>query len=129
MTTALTPAFHLHGVDVPDVLTVVQWRAPKDLNTLVQRFGHAARDFSLQAVKILIAQPKRFLEDHQRRLTWKRKQCRKGKMKASRPRVDTGARTSDVSSSDNESDSEGETDTSAGDNNNSSPNADEELEA
>ena len=106
-------------------MTVVQWRAPKDLNTLMQRFGRAARDFSLQAVAILIAEPRWFLEDHQKRLARKRKRSQKGKRKASktakgpRPRADTG----DVSSSDN--DSGGETDTNTGDNN-ILPNADEE---
>ena len=63
----------LQGVDIPDVLIVVQWRAPRDLNTLMQRFGRAGRDFSLQAVGILLAEPKWFLEDHQKRLARKRK--------------------------------------------------------
>jgi superfamily II DNA helicase RecQ len=53
------------------VLTVVQWRAPKDINTLVQWFGCAARDLSLQAVAILIAEPKWFLEEQQKKLARK----------------------------------------------------------
>src|SRR5712691_11656732 len=114
--TTLTPALGLQGVDIPDVLTVVQWRVPKDLNTLMQRFGRAGRDFSLQAVAILLAEPKWFLEDHQKRLTRKRKRIQKGKQKASRPRprADTGARTSNVCSSDDGSDSEGETSINTG---------------
>jgi len=119
--TSLTSAFRLKGVDIPDVLTVVQWRAPKDLNTLMQRFGHAGRDFSLQAVAILLTEPKWFLEDHQKKLAKKRKRSRKGRKKASRPRTDTGARASDVGSSDNESDSEGETGVNAGNENNNIP--------
>jgi superfamily II DNA/RNA helicase len=65
--------FCLQGVDILDVLTVVQWRVPKDLNILMQQFGCAAQDFSLQAVAILVAEPKWFLEDHQKRLARKRK--------------------------------------------------------
>ncbi|KAH9929411.1 P-loop containing nucleoside triphosphate hydrolase protein [Fomitopsis serialis] len=35
------------GVNVADVRIVVQWRMPRDLNTLWQRFGRAARDLTL----------------------------------------------------------------------------------
>jgi len=99
----------------------MQWRAPKDLNTLIQRFGHAGRDFSLQAVAILLAEPKWFLEDHQKRLARKRKRTEKRKKKVSRLRAITGARTSDVSSSENVSDLEGETSLNAGNKNNNIP--------
>ena len=121
---SLTPVLCLQGVDIPDVLTVVQWRVPKDLNTLMQRFGRAGRDFSLQAVAILLAEPKWFLEDHQKRLARKRKQSQKRRKKALKPRTEVGARTGDVSSSNNESDSEGETSQNAGNNNNNIPNGD-----
>ena len=84
----------------------------------MQRFGRAGRDFSLQAIAILLAEPKWFLEDHQKKLARKRKQSQKGRKKASRPRTEVGARTSDVSSSNNESDPEGETRQNAGNNNN-----------
>ena len=118
--TALTPAFHFQGVDILDVLTVVQWRASRDLNMLMQWFGCAAWDFSLQGAVILIAEPRWFLKDHQKRLTQKRKQNQKGKRKVSKTakgpslRQDIGVgstRRSDVSSSesDNELDSGGET--------------------
>jgi hypothetical protein len=30
----------------------------------MQHFGHAGRDFSLQAIAILLAEPKWFLEDY-----------------------------------------------------------------
>jgi len=110
------------------VLTVVQWRAPKDLNTLIQHFGHAGRDFLLQAVAILLAEPKWFLEDHEKWLVQKRKRSQKGGKKASRPRAEPGARTSDISSSDNESNSEGETGMNAGNNNNNIPNGDHNRE-
>ncbi|KAH9938065.1 P-loop containing nucleoside triphosphate hydrolase protein [Fomitopsis serialis] len=42
------------GVNVADVRIVVQWRMPRDLNTLWQRFGRAARDLTLNAVAILL---------------------------------------------------------------------------
>jgi len=70
---------------------------------------------------ILLAEPKWFLEDHQKKLAKKRKRSRKGRKKASRPRTDTGARASDVGSSNNESDSEGETGINAGNKNNNIP--------
>lgn len=123
--TYLTPVFHLQGVNIPDVLIVMQWRVPKDLNTLIQHFGHAGRDFLLQAIAILLAELQWFLEDHQKKLAQKRKQGQKGRKKASRLRTETGARTSNVSSSDNESDSEGET---AGNNNNNIPSSNHDRE-
>ena len=51
------------GVDIPDVTVVVQWKVPKDLCTLMQRFGWCARDTSCQGVAILIAEPKWFYSD------------------------------------------------------------------
>ncbi|GLB35135.1 putative helicase superfamily c-terminal domain [Lyophyllum shimeji] len=65
------------GIDISDVLTVVQWRAPKDLNILMQRFGRAARDFSLQGVAILIAEPKWFLDEYGKKGSRKRKRAAK----------------------------------------------------
>ncbi|KAI0267689.1 P-loop containing nucleoside triphosphate hydrolase protein, partial [Gloeopeniophorella convolvens] len=50
------------GVDLPDILLVVQWRVPSDLCTLVQRFGRAARSLELQGLAILIAEPKHFYQ-------------------------------------------------------------------
>jgi hypothetical protein len=38
-----------------------------DLDVLVQQFGHATRNFSLQAVAILIAEPKWFYNEHERK--------------------------------------------------------------
>ena len=124
--TSLTLGLHFQGVDIPDVLTVMQWRVPKDLNTLMQCFGHAGQEFSLQAVAILLAELKWFLEDHQKRHTWKRKQIQKRKKKVSRPRTDAGARTGNFSLLDNASGSEGDTSTNAGNKNNSIPNGDRE---
>jgi len=91
----------------------------------MQRFGRAGQDFSLQAVAILIAEPKWFLEDHQKKLAQKRKRIQKGKKKASRPRTNAGARTGDVSSSD-ESGSGGDTGTNAGNKNKNTLNGDRE---
>ena len=124
--TSLTLRLHFQGVDIPDVLTVVQWRVPKDLNTLMQHFGHAGQEFSLQAVAILLAEPKWFLEDHQKRHAQKRKRIQNRKKKASRPRTDAGARTGNFSLLDNVSGSEGDTGTNAGNKNNSIPNGNRE---
>ena len=113
------PALHLQGINVPDMLTVVQWRVPKDLNTLMQHFGCVGQDFLLQAVGILLAELRWFLEDHQKRLERKRKQSQKSNKNVSRLRTDTGARTSDVGSSDDESGSEGQTGVDVSNKNNS----------
>ncbi|KAI0072283.1 hypothetical protein K474DRAFT_1555970, partial [Panus rudis PR-1116 ss-1] len=51
------------GLDVPDILIVVQWKVPKDINTLMQRFGRAVRNQALQGTAILIAEPQWFYED------------------------------------------------------------------
>ncbi|KAI0257817.1 P-loop containing nucleoside triphosphate hydrolase protein [Gloeopeniophorella convolvens] len=48
------------GVDIPDIMLVVQWRAPNDLCTLMQRFGRAARSMQFQGLAILIAEPRYF---------------------------------------------------------------------
>ena len=50
------------GLDIPDISIVVQWKVPKDLNTLVQRFGRAVRCPDLQGVAILLAEPTWFYE-------------------------------------------------------------------
>lgn len=52
----------LQGLDIPDISIVVQWKVPKDLNTLVQRFGRAVRSPDLQGVAILLAEPTWFYE-------------------------------------------------------------------
>ena len=65
------------GIDIPDVLMVVQWKVTTDLNILIQRFGRAARNFALQAVAILIAEPKWFYDEHERKQTRKRKRQQK----------------------------------------------------
>ena len=95
----------------------------------MQRFGRAGRDFSLQAVAILLAEPTWFLEDHQKRLVQKRKRrlrSQKGGKKASSARTDTGTRTNDVSSSDNEPDSEGDNSMNAGNKDDDNLNGDRE---
>ncbi|RDX40433.1 hypothetical protein OH76DRAFT_1299110, partial [Lentinus brumalis] len=51
------------GLDIRDVKIIVQWKAPTDLNTVIQRFGRGARDPGLQAVVILIAEPNCFYEE------------------------------------------------------------------
>ena len=123
---SLTHVLHLQGVNIPDVLTVVQWRVPKDLNTLMQHFRCAGQDFSLQAVAVLLAEPKWFLEDHKKKLARKRKRSQMGKKKVLRARTNTRGRASNVSSSDNESDSEGENNMNTGNENNNILNGDEE---
>ncbi|KAF8327974.1 uncharacterized protein EI90DRAFT_3126619 [Cantharellus anzutake] len=44
------------GLDLCQVKVVVQWRVPKSPDTLVQHFGRAGRDGSIQAIAILIAE-------------------------------------------------------------------------
>lgn len=53
----------IQGLDIPDILIVVQWKTPDSLCTLMQRFGRGARDKSLAARAILIAEPRVFDDD------------------------------------------------------------------
>ncbi|KAH7906213.1 P-loop containing nucleoside triphosphate hydrolase protein [Hygrophoropsis aurantiaca] len=71
------------GLDVSDVILIVQWRVPKDLNTLMQRFGRAVRDFLLQGIAILIAEPDWFYGDMIASQERKRKRAEKKARKAS----------------------------------------------
>ncbi|KAG2344669.1 hypothetical protein BDR05DRAFT_947343 [Suillus weaverae] len=48
------------GMDVPDILLVIQWRATCKLSTLWQRWGRAARDKQLQGTAILFAEKEHF---------------------------------------------------------------------
>jgi len=110
---------------------VVQWRAPKDINVLVQRFGRAARDFSLQAVVILIAELKWFLEEHQKKLAckWKRSKKKGGTRKVlSRPRAESipGASGGNISCSEVGSETDTDMDTNTIHVDNQNPNADKE---
>ncbi|KAI8363263.1 P-loop containing nucleoside triphosphate hydrolase protein, partial [Mortierella sp. GBAus27b] len=45
------------GCDISDVVRVVQFGLPKDITTLVQRLGRAARDPQLQGLGILLVSP------------------------------------------------------------------------
>ncbi|KAG2093561.1 hypothetical protein BD769DRAFT_1370633 [Suillus cothurnatus] len=44
------------GMDVPDILLVIQWRATCKLSMLWQRWGRATRDRQLQGTAILFAE-------------------------------------------------------------------------
>ncbi|KAG2351078.1 hypothetical protein BDR07DRAFT_1321557, partial [Suillus spraguei] len=44
------------GMDVPDILLVIQWKATCKLATLWQQWGHAVRDHGLQGTAILFAE-------------------------------------------------------------------------
>lgn len=48
------------GCDIPDISRVVQFNCPKDLPTLVQRLGRAARNLQIEGVGILLV-PRPFL--------------------------------------------------------------------
>ncbi|KAI0688585.1 P-loop containing nucleoside triphosphate hydrolase protein [Cytidiella melzeri] len=85
------------GLDVPNIAVVVQWKVPSSLNTLIQRFGRAACDYSLQGVAILIAEPSWFYEEKarlqemraQRTRTAKRKPCSENQQQHSNKRART----------------------------------------
>lgn len=51
------------GIDIPDITLVVQYRVPKELSTWIQRAGRAARDPTLSATAVLIAEPSYFDEE------------------------------------------------------------------
>ncbi|KFH67844.1 hypothetical protein MVEG_06575 [Podila verticillata NRRL 6337] len=46
------------GCDIPDVIQVIQYGFPRDMPSLVQRFGRAARDPKIQGLGILYAPPR-----------------------------------------------------------------------
>ncbi|THH15237.1 hypothetical protein EUX98_g9498 [Antrodiella citrinella] len=50
------------GLDIADILIVVQWKVPIDLNTLIQRIGRAVRDQELEGIAILLAESSAFYE-------------------------------------------------------------------
>ncbi|KAH9917710.1 P-loop containing nucleoside triphosphate hydrolase protein, partial [Fomitopsis serialis] len=54
------------GVNIADVRIVVQWRLPRDLNTLWQCFGRAARNPALWAVAILLVEARYFDEEKEK---------------------------------------------------------------
>ncbi|KAF9027205.1 hypothetical protein BDZ89DRAFT_1160884 [Hymenopellis radicata] len=51
---AVTDAFGM-GMDLPDIKIVVQWRTPRDMCILWQRFGRAGRDLQSPSFAILMA--------------------------------------------------------------------------
>ncbi|KAJ7908543.1 P-loop containing nucleoside triphosphate hydrolase protein [Mycena leptocephala] len=48
------------GLDLPDILLVIQWRSTCDMCTLWQRLGRAARALHLTAMGLFLVEPKRF---------------------------------------------------------------------
>ncbi|KAJ7309422.1 P-loop containing nucleoside triphosphate hydrolase protein [Mycena albidolilacea] len=48
------------GLDLPDILLVIQWRSTCDMCTLWQRLGRAARALHLTARGLFLVEPKRF---------------------------------------------------------------------
>lgn len=80
----LTAIFNLKGLDVPDVDIDVQWKVPGDMNTMVQRFGRAARDVTRKGVAILIAEPQFFYEEQVRLEHERTKRRERAKRKAPR---------------------------------------------
>ncbi|KAI0702311.1 P-loop containing nucleoside triphosphate hydrolase protein, partial [Cytidiella melzeri] len=77
------------GLDIPNIEIVVQWKVPNNLDTLIQRFGRAVRDYSLQGVAILISEPQWFYED-QKRLQKTREQRRAKRQRAEEDNTQLG---------------------------------------
>ncbi|KAJ7914658.1 hypothetical protein B0H13DRAFT_1557944, partial [Mycena leptocephala] len=48
------------GLDLPDIVLVIQWRSTCDMCTLCQRLGRAARALHLTAIGLFLVEPKRF---------------------------------------------------------------------
>ncbi|KAG1802197.1 uncharacterized protein HD556DRAFT_1438249 [Suillus plorans] len=71
-----TESFRM-GMDIPDIMLVIQWRATCKLSMLWQRWGRATRDRLLQGTAILFAKKEYFdnvrQERHQHQETRKRK--------------------------------------------------------
>lgn len=66
-------------MDLKQVKTLVQLGVPQSFNALVQRFGRGARDLSITATCILLAQPGFFYEERLKRLQKvSNKRCKTG---------------------------------------------------
>ncbi|KAJ6526852.1 P-loop containing nucleoside triphosphate hydrolase protein [Mycena vulgaris] len=48
------------GLDLPDILLIIQWRSTSDMCTLWQPLGRAARALHLTATGLFLVEPKRF---------------------------------------------------------------------
>lgn len=53
------------GIDIPNIDIVIQYKVPKDLCSLAQRFGRAARDLARNGKAVLFAEPSFFAEEQQ----------------------------------------------------------------
>ncbi|KIJ18400.1 hypothetical protein PAXINDRAFT_61783, partial [Paxillus involutus ATCC 200175] len=67
------------GMDIPDIILVIQWKATCKLSTLWQRWRQAARDQQLQGTAILLAEKEHF--DDTREEKRHRQEARKRKAK------------------------------------------------
>ncbi|KAG1736671.1 P-loop containing nucleoside triphosphate hydrolase protein [Suillus paluster] len=70
------------GMDVPDIMLIIQWRASCKLSTLWQWFGRAVRDQSLLGTALLFAEKEHFDDERQAKLArkkaWEATRKRKG---------------------------------------------------
>ncbi|KAG2148115.1 P-loop containing nucleoside triphosphate hydrolase protein [Suillus clintonianus] len=73
------------GMDIPDIMLVIQWRATCKLSTLWQRWGRAARDRLLQGTAVLFAEKEYFDDVHQERRQRQETRKRKADDKSSAP--------------------------------------------
>ncbi|KAG1766501.1 P-loop containing nucleoside triphosphate hydrolase protein [Suillus placidus] len=72
----MTESFGM-GMDVPDIILVIQWRATCSLSTVWQRFGRAVRNRALQGTALLFAEKEHFDDVHEEKQ--KRQQNKKRK--------------------------------------------------
>ncbi|TFY66970.1 hypothetical protein EVG20_g4124 [Dentipellis fragilis] len=63
---ALTTTSFGLGMDLSDILLIVQWKVTCDMESLWQRFGRGARDPMKEAVGILFAEPKNFVAERKK---------------------------------------------------------------
>ncbi|KDQ60142.1 hypothetical protein JAAARDRAFT_125858, partial [Jaapia argillacea MUCL 33604] len=82
------------GLDLPDIAIVVQWRAPKSIIAVWQRFGRAARGDDREGFAILLAEPSHFDEDREkaRLAADKRRERAAKKRKSGKPATDPPAK-------------------------------------
>jgi len=71
----------LQGIDIPDIRIVVQYGASKELSTYWQRAGRAGRDYSIDAVAILLVEP-RYFDDEKEKMAQKAAEKTAGKRTA-----------------------------------------------
>lgn len=78
-------------MDLPDIMTIVQWGATCTISTLWQRFGRCVRDPNLQGIAVLFTAKENLDTERQRRVERAEKRCATATLKKQAKRQKTNA--------------------------------------